>query len=64
MPTCERCGSRHAAWFTPSRFGRQAGVFQCQDFGKVNVSLPGRPSRMEAVPVRGGARFSPRRRCG
>ena len=52
MLYCERCASLRATWFTPSRFGRRAGIFVCQDCGRLNIRLPGRTSRLEYIPVR------------
>ena len=53
MSSCERCGSTRVSWFTPTSFGRQAGIFLCLECSKVNVRLPGRRPRREPGAVRG-----------
>ena len=51
MHTCDRCGSDRANWFTPARFGRQGGIFQCRDCMKLNIRLPLQMARLEPVPI-------------
>ena len=51
MHICDRCGSDRAIWFTPERFGRQGGIFQCRDCQKLNIRLPMQLPRLEPVPI-------------
>jgi hypothetical protein len=51
MHRCERCGSTRAAWFTPSRFGRQAGIVLCLDCCKLNVRTPIRFQHLAPAPA-------------
>lgn len=51
MHTCDRCGSTRATWFTPARFGRRGGIFQCRDCQKLNLRLPLHLPRLEPVSI-------------
>jgi hypothetical protein len=52
MQRCERCGATRLSWFTPSRYGRQAGVFLCLECRKLNVLTPVRAPRLQQVAGR------------
>ena len=53
MQTCERCGSLRVTWFTPEHFGRQFGIFQCDNCQKLNLRLPapGQRQQLAVIPV-------------